>query len=219
VKRSVYAELNGDKRMGKDKAGFHLHNPKINKFAQKSPENLKLMVMMVALSIQQPWSAIGGQMKDYRVLGAKSRFVWGNKANTLAWLDDGVEGLHSDAMAVMAQYKGRQLDIKLMEVFIQVDGMGLAKAGFCCQLFAGRVGCIDVHNLRRYSIPESVLKFDKNLKPESQVKKIEAYVDACRQRRSVRLWNSWCELIAKKQPNKWKDGIQVSKVHLDYLTA
>ena len=97
--------------------------------------------------------------------------------------------------------------------------MGLAKAGFCCQLFAGRVGCIDVHNLRRLSIPESVLKFSKKLKPESQVKKIEAYVDACRQRRSVRLWNSWCELIAKKQPDKWKDGIQVSKVHLDYLTA
>lgn len=215
----MYAELNGDNRMAKPMEGFHLHNPKINKFAQKSPEKTKLMIMMVALSIQQPWWAIGDQLKDFTKQGAKSRFVWGNKAKTLAWLDDGVEGLYSDAMAVVAQYKGRELDIKLMEVFIQVDGMGLAKAGFCCQLFAGRVGCIDVHNLRRYSIPESVLKLSKKLKPESQVKKIEAYVDACRQRRSVRLWNSWCELIAKKQPNKWTDGIQVSKVHLDYLIA
>ena len=219
MKRNVYAELNGDKRMGKDKAGFYLHNPKINKFAQGSPEKTKLVMMMVALSIQQPWASVGGQLQDYKQLGAESRFVWGNKAKTLAWLDDNVDRLYADAMAVVAQYKGRELDIKLMEVFIQIDGMGLAKAGFCCQLFAGRVGCIDVHNLRRLSIPESVLKFSKKLTPKSQAKKIEAYVDACRQRRSAWLWDSWCELIAKKQPNKWTDGIQVSKVHLDYLTA
>lgn len=215
----MYAELNGDKRMGKDKAGFHLHNPKINKFAQKSPENTKLMIMMVALSIQQPWWAIGGQLKDFTKRGSKSRFVWGNKAKTLAWLDDGVEGLYSDAMAVVAQYKGRQLDIKLLEVFIQVDGMGLAKAGFCCQLFAGRIGCIDSHNSSRLNIPKSVLQLNKGATPKTKLKKIEAYVDACRQRRSIWLWDSWCSLIAKKYPNRWADGKGVSKDHLDYLTA
>ena len=192
-------------------------NPMFSAYGEGSEENLTDLVMMVALSIQQPWSAVGGQMQDYRQLGAESRFGWGNKSNTLAWLDGNVDRLYADAMAVVAKYKGRQLDIKLREVFIQVDGMGLAKAGFCCQLFAGRVGCIDVHNLRRYSIPESVLKFSKKLKPESQAKKIEAYVDACRQRRSAWLWDSWCNLIAKKQPNKWVDGDAVSQVHMDYL--
>ena len=198
-------------------SSFQKHNPMINAYGQESDQNLKDLVMMVALSIQQPWSAVGGQMQDYRQLGAESRFVWGNKSNTLAWLDGNVDRLYADAMAVVSEYRGRDLDIKLMEVFIQVDGMGLAKAGFCCQLFAGRVGCIDVHNLRRLSIPETVLKFSKKLKPESQAKKIEAYVDACRQRRSTWLWDSWCNLIAKKQPNKWVDGDAVSQVHMDYL--
>ena len=159
-------------------SSFQKHNPMINAYGQESEENLKDLVMMVALSIQQPWSAVGGQMQDYRQLGAESRFVWGNKSNTLAWLDGNVDRLYADAMAVVSEYRGRDLDIKLMEVFIQVDGMGLAK---------------------------------------SQAKKIEAYVDACRQRRSAWLWDSWCNLIAKKQPNKWVDGDAVSQVHMDYL--
>jgi hypothetical protein len=198
---------------------FKKHNPLINAYAQESAEKTKDMVMMVVLSIQQPWAAVGGQMQDYRKLGAESRFVWGNKANTLAWLETNVDSLYADAMDAVNTCKGRALDIRLMQIFIRVDGLGLAKAGFCCQLFAGRVGCIDVHNLRRLNIPESVLKFSKKLKPESQRKKIEAYVDACNQRRCSWLWDSWCNLIAKKQPNKWIDGEQVSQVHFDYLIA
>ena len=196
---------------------FHVHNPLINDYAQKSPENLKDMVMMVVLSIQQPWSAVGVQMQDYRKFGAKSRFVWGNKSNTLAWLQDNVESLHADAMEALQTCKGKTLDLRLMEIFIRVDGLGLAKAGFCCQLFAGRVGCIDVRNLRRLSISPTVLKLNKKASKETQEKRIAAYVEACSKRRCSWLWNTWCDLIAKKQPTKWRDGNHVSLVHFEYL--
>ena len=97
-----------------------------------------------------------------------------------------------------------------MHVFLRVEGLGLAKAGFCCQLFAGCVGCIDVHNLRRLSIPVTVLKLNKNASDVTKQKRIETYVDACSQRRCRWLWNSWCNLIAKKQPERWRDGEHVS---------
>jgi len=200
-------------------SSFKKHNPLINQYAQKSAEHTKNMVMMVVLSIQQPWWKVGDQMQDYKQLGSESRFVWGNKANTLAWLDINADSLYADAMDALAHCKGRELDIRLMQIFIRVDGLGLAKAGFCCQLFAGRVGCIDIHNLRRLDIPESALKFSKKLKPESQRKKIETYVDACRKRRCSWLWNSWCGLIAKKQPKHWIDGDHVSQVHYDFLIS
>ena len=198
-------------------SSFKKHNPLINAYAQESAEKTKDMVMMVVLSIQQPWSAVGGQMQDYRKLGAESRFVWGNKSNTLAWLETNVDSLYADAMDAVHTCKGRALDIRLMQIFIRVDGLGLAKAGFCCQLFAGCVGCIDVHNLRRLSIPVTVLKLNKNASAVTKQKRIETYVDACSQRRCRWLWNSWCNLIAKKQPERWRDGEHVSLVHYEYL--
>ena len=197
-------------------ASFEKHNPMINKFAQKSPENLQDMVMMVVLSIQQPWHSVGGQMHDYRQRGMRSRFVWGNKRNTLKWLRKNRKALYRDALECL-QLRGRKRSVALMHVFLRVEGLGLAKAGFCCQLFAGCVGCIDVHNLRRLSIPVTVLTLNKKASAVTKQKRIETYVDACSQRRCNWLWNSWCDLIAKKQPERWRDGEHVSLVHFEYL--
>ena len=189
---------------------FKTVNPKINEHCQQSADNNADMVMMVVLSIQQPWHAVGVQMRDDKALGAESRFVWGNKRKTFDWLQEHKEALYRDAM-------DSKTDSELMQAFLQVPGLGLAKAGFCCQLFAGRVGCIDVHNLRRLNIAPSVLTMDKKTKPETQRKKIDAYISACKSRRTSWLWDSWCKLIAKKDPKRWVDGEHVSAVHYDYL--
>ncbi|MEK9694438.1 MAG: hypothetical protein VW270_01660 [Candidatus Poseidoniales archaeon] len=189
---------------------FKTVNPKINAYAQTSAQNNADMVMLVVLSIQQPWFAVGEQMRDYREHGAASRFVWGNKRKTFDWLQEHKETLYRDAMDA-------KNDAELMEAFLQVPGLGLAKAGFCCQLFAGRVGCIDVHNLRRLNIAPSVLTFDKSATQTTKRKKIDAYVSACKQRRTSWLWDTWCKLIASKDSKRWIDANHVSAVHYDYL--
>lgn len=189
---------------------FKTVNPKINEHCQQSAYNNADMVMMVVLSIQQPWHAVGVQMRDYKALGADSRFVWGNKRKTFDWLQEHKETLYRDAM-------DSKTDSELMQAFLQVPGLGLAKAGFCCQLFAGRVGCIDVHNLRRLNIASSVLTLNKSSTDETKRKKIDAYISACKSRRTSWLWDSWCKLIAKKDPKRWIDGDHVSAVHYDYL--
>ena len=197
-------------------SSFDKHNPLINKYAQKSWRNMVDMIMMVVLSIQHPWHSVGMQMHDYRDKGAGSRFVWGNKRSTLIWLAANGEQLYYEALECL-EFTGKKRSIALMNVFLQVPGLGLAKSGFCCQLFAGCVGCIDVHNLRRLSIPVTVLKLNKNASAVTKQKRIETYVDACSQRRCRWLWNSWCNLIAKKQPERWRDGEHVSLVHYEYL--
>jgi len=196
---------------------FKTVNPKINAYAQTSAGNNADMVMMVVLSIQQPWHAIGDQMKDYREHGANSRFVWGNKRKTFDWLQENKEALYRDAMESLCYPVPLERDRELMKAFLQVPGLGLAKAGFCCQLFAGRVGCIDVHNLRRLNIAPSVLSFDKSATVATKRKKIDAYVSACKQRRTSWLWDTWCKLIASKDQKRWIDGDHVSAVHYDYL--
>jgi len=192
---------------------FKKYNPKINQWSQQSPEHMQDLVMMVVLSIQQPWHSIGTQMRDYREYGRFSKYVWGNKLKTLTWLLHNRDDLYREVMdAIMSKD-----DLGMMDAFLKVDGLGLAKAGFCCQLVAGRVGCIDVHNLRRLNIAPSVLNLSKKVKPETRKKKIEAYVQACKSRRTSWLWDSWCNLIAKKDPKRWADGDHVSMVHYDYL--
>ena len=176
------------------------------------------MIMMAVLSIQQPWHNVGVQMYDYKDKGLGSRFVWGNKRKTLLWLATNGEQLYYEAIECL-EFTGKKRSLALMNVFLQVPGLGLAKAGFCCQLFAGCVGCIDVHNLRRLSIPATVLTLDKKASDVTKQKRIETYVDACSQRRCSWLWNSWCDLIAKKEPNRWRDGEHVSSVHFEYLTG
>ena len=197
-------------------SSFDKHNPLINRYAQKCWKNMVDMIMMVVLSIQQPWHSVGMQMYDYRDKGSGSRFVWGNKRSALLWLAANGEQLYYEALECL-EFTGRKRSLALMNVFLQVPGLGLAKAGFCCQLFAGCVGCIDVHNLRRLSIPVTVLKLNKNASDVTKQKRIETYVDACSQRRCRWLWNSWCNLIAKKQPERWRDGEHVSLVHYEYL--
>ena len=198
-------------------SSFKKHNPLINAYAQASPKNLKHVVMMVALSIQQRWDTVGDQMQDYKANGVDSRFVWGNKIKTLVWLDDNIDTLYEVVMSAISESKGRKLEIKLMEAFTRVDGLGLAKAGFCCQLVAGRVGCIDVHNLKRLDIPETALKLPNKISDKTRTKKIVDYLDICKPHGCAWLWNTWCQLIADKYPEKWADVDHVSSAHYDFL--
>ena len=194
---------------------FQKYNPMINAWSQQSPEHMQDLVMMVVLSIQQPWHSVGEQMRDYRELGRDSRFVWGNKRKTFDWLTENREQLYREVMDAITSKD----DVSMMDAFLKVDGLGLAKAGFCCQLVAGRVGCIDVHNLRRLNIAPSVLNMSKSVQASTRQKKIVAYIEACKKRRTKWLWDSWCDLIAKKQPNRWRDGDHVSMVHFEYLAG
>ena len=190
---------------------FATVNPLVNKYAQRSPEHLMDTVMMVVLSIQQQWHTVGTLMHDYREYGGASKYVWGNKKKTYAWLKDNKVRLYQEAV------NAGDDSAALMMAFLKVPGLGLPKAGFACQLWNGSVGCIDVHNLRNYDITEADLKVDKNAKPHTIRAKVDRYVKWCAKRRSEYLWNRWCQMVAAKYPNRWADYTHVSQVHIDYL--
>ena len=195
---------------------FDAHNLAINKFSQSSPERFKLMIIMVVLSILQPWSQVGNQLYDWRLKGIRSRILWDNKKDAAKYLNRNIDKVYAQAMMAL-RFRGRNRSIELMKVFLTIPGIGLAKAGFCCQLFAGCVGCIDRHNIRRLRLPPNILTFNKKAAATTRQKRIEAYVDACQKRGCKWLWNSWCKLIAKKYPDKFPNAEAVSFVHLGYL--
>jgi hypothetical protein len=194
------------------------HATEVQKFSKISSSNLVDVILMVVLSIQQPWYAVGNQLKDVKLNGINSRFIWGNKAKTYKSLMSRKEFIYSQYLAVLNSNKSDDdKALSLMNVFLQIDGLNMVKAGFVCQLSAGLVGCIDIHNLRMYSIPLKDLKLSKSIKSKAiKNRRVMNYISICHDIGTEKLWNTWCNTIATKS-KRFEDGFHVSQVHYSYL--
>ena len=192
------------------------------RYGQASHDNMEDVTLMVVLSIQQNWLSVGDQLADVSRWGIESKFLWGNKRKTYEYLQDNSYQLYTDAMVVInSGDSDRDKARALMEVFLRVDGLGIPKAGFMCQLMAGLVGCMDVHNIRLYGLDIKDLSLSKNPKTSKGIdannKKVLAYIDMCHDIGTEKLWNNWCNFLATKS-KRWIDGDHVSAVHYSYLT-
>ena len=199
---------------------YNIHAKAVQDYSRLSSDNLSDVILMVVLSIQQPWYAVGDQLKDVKRWGIGSKFIWGNKIKTYNFLMSRKDFIYSQYLAVLNSSKSDDdKALSLMNVFLQIDGLGLAKAGFVCQLTAGLVGCIDVHNIRMYNIPKKDLAFSKSIKSKAlRDKKISNYISVCHTIGTESLWDTWCCSLATKT-KRFEDGFHVSKVHYDFLQS
>ena len=199
---------------------YNIHAKAVQDYSRLSSDNLSDVILMVVLSIQQPWYAVGDQLKDVKRWGIGSKFIWGNKIKTYNFLMSRKDFIYSQYLAVLSSSKSDDdKALSLMNVFLQIDGLGLAKAGFVCQLTAGLVGCIDVHNIRMYNIPKKDLAFSKSIKSKAlKDKKISNYISVCHTIGTENLWDTWCCSLATKT-KRFEDGFHVSKVHYDFLQS
>jgi hypothetical protein len=194
------------------------HAKAIQDYAKQSSDNLVNVITMVVLSIQQPWLSVGDQMADVKQNGLDSKFLWGNKRKAYTYITKRKDFIHNQYLAVINSNKSDDdKAYSLMNIFLRVEGLGMVKAGFVCQLSAGLVGCIDLHNIRLYGIDEKVLKLPKSLKTKKlRDDRINKYISICHNIGTENLWDTWCDYLSTKSP-KWSDGFEVSKVHYDYL--
>ena len=128
---------------------YSVHAKAIQDYAQKSSDNLADVIIMVVLSIQQPWKNVGLQMADVKLNGRASKFLWGNKGRTYEYVMKRKGFIFNQFLAVVNSNKSdSDKAYSLMNIFLRIDGLGMVKAGFVCQLSAGLVGCIDRQNIR-----------------------------------------------------------------------
>lgn len=200
---------------------FNTHCKAVQEYSQRSANNMADTVLMVVLSIQQNWLGVGDQMADVRANKLDSKFLWGNKIKTYEYLMSNKHKMFAQVKAVLNSSKSYdEKAFSLMTIFLRVDGLGLPKAGFCCQLIAGMVGCMDVHNIKMYNVDPKILKLNpkpKTLKAmEANDQRTRTYINLCHAYGCDNLWNSWCENLATKS-NRWQDANHVSEVHYTYL--
>ena len=200
---------------------FNTHCKAVQEYSQRSANNMADTVLMVVLSIQQNWLGVGEQMADVRANKLDSKFLWGNKIKTYEYLMSNKHKMFAQLQAVLNS--SRTYDEKafsLMTIFLRVDGLGLPKAGFCCQLIAGMVGCMDVHNIKMYDLDPKTFKLNPKPKTSKAIEsnnfKTRNYIDLCHAYGCDNLWNSWCENLATKS-KRWQDANHVSEVHYTYL--
>ena len=203
---------------------FLNHNFKINSFAQRNADNLALVILMVSLSIQQKWSTVGHMLSSVKESKKDSIYLWGSKAATYDYISTHKHFMYGQMMAALNSHYPNDLKaFSLMKIFLKIDGLGIAKAGFVCQLISGLVGCMDVHNIKIYGVDPKLLVLNKNLTSkrgiENNEKKIKQYIKLCHDYGTENLWNSWCSMIADKYPKDFVDAHHVSELHYTYLTG
>ena len=189
------------------------HIKECNTFAQESPENLKRACLFVLATIQQQLETVPVALTDIVEIAEVSRFVWGPKLAGVTWLqsETRTQLLFEEAHSCIDS------PVELLDVFLQVPGFALVKAGFMCQIFAGTVGCIDTHNVRLYGISRGDTRYEP-AKPDTLLRKRERYVALCDGLGGAHaLWSRWCDHVAKLRPFNWTDGAEVSQFHVDVI--
>lgn len=168
---------------------FANDNPPIGAAARRSPGAHARVCRFVLATIRARWlpdvyEAFKAQ--DY----SKGRVWFGSKFRGLEYIAANEQALFDDAMGALD-------DAERLTVYMRIPGIGIAKAGFICQLVFGTVGCLDSHNLRRFGKPQDYFKVKQSAKARAD--QIAEYIDLCRSvGGSEYLWNSWCELIGDK---------------------
>tara|TARA_B100000470_G_C19743240_1_gene370208 strand:- start:232 stop:924 length:693 start_codon:yes stop_codon:yes gene_type:complete len=204
---------------------YKTHGINCQVFSQRSADNLFKTVMMASSSIKQPWSSIGKQLKDILSNGADSEYLFSFKRETYLYMVSHKHKVHAQLLAVINSKKtDADKASSLMNVYLKVPGLGLAKAGFLCQLTAGLVGCMDSHNIKRYGVDPKTMRLNNKPKGkkalDSNTRKVLNYIDMCHDYGTENMWNSWCSHIATKDKQAkefWQDANHVSEAHYTYL--
>ena len=199
---------------------YQLHNPMVRQFSQQSARNLELTIAFVFSTIRVQTSRLPELMAEYRKRGLKSSWIWGNKRAGLAYTKKHRNLLFMRMMRIL-KAKKKDCDLELLMLFLEIPGLGLPKAGFVVQLVAGKAGCMDVHNLRKYlpdvdaSIGTPNYFQTSGNSDATKLRKAIEYLDLTKSIGGAKvMWNEWCTDRSSDYPKHFPTPFDVSEVHL-----
>lgn len=159
--------------------------------ARNDPWVFLRVVLMVLLSIRQPWLKIPQQFHSVMERGAESPYLFGFKRTGYMTTLTRLQEFHG----AVKNYDG-DLDALILKL-MEIPGLGLAKASFVAQLTVGDGACLDSHNLSRMGKDASFTRISKTSSNLPQ--RIAEYNAAWREvGDSAYWWDSWCELISAR---------------------
>jgi len=189
---------------------YKLHQKQISKYARQSPDNLADAMRFVILTIQQQLSSAVKQSK-----GEQEANLFGFKLKAVADIEANKQHIFNTCERLFET----NCHDNLLQFLADQHGFGLVKAGFVCQLVYGISGCIDTHNLKLHNIPINQVTYNNKAKDPTRYKKAVAYNKLIELRGGTEsLWDNWCDYVAAKNPNTYKNGFEVSELHVEAIT-
>lgn len=184
---------------------FANHQAEIARRGRATPEAFKRVCVFTLATIRVSLPDACRATRKWAKDGSLEPMTFfGSKFEGVAWLED-------HASKLRAQTEGAETTEEIIDAFLQIPGIGLAKAGFLTQLLYGRAGCLDTHNLVRFGLKE--FKLNKGVKPETRARWISKYLDAtAMQGGPEQLWDSWCDYVGRTQG--YGSAEETSALHL-----
>jgi hypothetical protein len=201
---------------------YNTDNKFVNDFCQDSAKNLAHCHAEVQVTIQMNTEALDGIATDFKKNGINiAVFNWGQKKKAVEHFNANMHYYYNNMMSILASKKGDVPD-RILQLFLEVEGLGLAKASFLAQLATGHkaFACLDSNNLIWHKIDPKVTGYNKKLKSDiiKAEKRRQYFAVVKKLGGGEKLWNDWCVGVADKS-KKFKSGVQVSFKHRHWFTT
>ena len=201
---------------------YKTDNRFVSDFCKTSAKNLAHCHANVQVTIQMNTEALDNIATDYKKNGIDiAVFNWGQKKKAVQYFDSNKQYFFDSMHSMLASKKGDIPD-RILQLFLEVPGLGLPKASFLAQLATGHkaFACLDSNNLIWYDLDASVTTYNKKLKSEElKAEKRRQYFAVVKKLGGgEKLWNDWCIGVADKS-KKFKSGVEVSRKHRHWFTT
>ncbi len=192
----------------------------VSEYGQSSADALYRIALMAHGTVQQATENLTNIGKQYDEKG----FIEGD---TFSWRMDYIRHFsekrqyYYDNMMKILRSKKNVAD-RILELFLEADGLGLAKASFLALLATGMkaFACLDSNLMKWYGINPNLTNYNKNCKnKELLMKKRQDYHDVVKRLGGgIKLFKEWCIKIAEKS-KKFVSGLEVSGLHIPWFTG
>ena len=201
---------------------YRTDNRYVADYCQASADNLYRCAVMVHGTIQQNTENLDRIASQYDTHG----FI---KGDTLEWRMNYINHFgekrqyyYDNMMKILRSKKAKTVIAdKVLELFLQADGLGLAKASFAGLLATGmdEFSCLDSNLLKWNNLDRKITDYNKKCKDKNKLRERRQNYFSIVQQTGGGHFNyiKWCDKIGEGS-NQFIDGKDVSRHHPIWFT-
>ena len=191
------------------------HQPIISEWARRSSDNMARVLQMTVISARQKFFNVPALMEQAESNDPSGAlYGWKVRAYNEFWSMR--HEIHWQCQDIMQTPE--TAEDNLVAYLASLHGLGFAKAGFAVQMLYGLSGCLDSVNIQRLGIDPYITRSragERPVKLGTYRDRVAKYNHVCHLfGGSAKLWDDWCEAIARRYPSQFKDANAVSAYHL-----
>ena len=192
----------------------------INEYCQNNADSLYRCAVGVHATVQQDTQNLDNILTQYDRLGFVDGDVFDWRKDYINHFSENRQYFYDNMMKILRSKKD-DAD-RILALFLEADGLGLAKASFLALLATGNksFSCLDSNLLKWYGLDRKITDYNKKTKCDNAKKKRrQEYLSVVSKLGGgIKLYKEWCINVADKS-KMFKSGYQVSMKHRHWFTT